>query len=79
MWTHVGYNHLLPFGAGWRLCPGIRLVLEVALTSLLRHFKQDIFGHEGVPRRTTPPPAPLSIVLKYKALAGHGAKPPYTV
>jgi cytochrome P450 len=82
MWTHEGNNHILPFGTGRRLCPGIRFAmaaLEVTLTSLVRRFDQDVFGHEGAPRRTTPPLAPLSIVVKYRALAGHGAKPPYTV
>ncbi|KAJ1289372.1 hypothetical protein BS78_02G158900 [Paspalum vaginatum] len=71
---------LLPFGTGWRICPGINFalpVLELALASLLRHFDWEFSGGmrpEDLDRvealgLSTPPRVPLVLLPKWKALA----------
>nr|BAK01916.1 predicted protein [Hordeum vulgare subsp. vulgare]BAK05197.1 predicted protein [Hordeum vulgare subsp. vulgare] len=63
---------LLPFGAGRRLCPGIGFampVLEIALSSLVRHFDWELpagarLDMSEAPGLTTPLLAPLRLVPK---------------
>ncbi|VAI20157.1 unnamed protein product [Triticum turgidum subsp. durum] len=63
---------LLPFGAGRRLCPGIGFampVLEMALSSLVRHFDWELpagarLDMSEAPGLTTPPLAPLRLAPK---------------